>query len=98
MAYEQHDYASRPLTRSELDDILMDTAPQELVSSRSPTFRRLGIPYEELTAEQAIELMLEHNTIVRRPVVRWGKKRIVGLDPDAYEALAKELETGLDTG
>ena len=90
MVYEPHDYSSRELTREELDDMLMGMPAKSLVNPRSPTFRRLGITYGDLTDTQAVGIMLEHNVVIHRPVVRYRGERIVGHDTQAYEGLARE--------
>lgn len=88
--YEPHDYARRPLTPEELADIVGGGSAAAFVNPRSPAFRKLGIPHQDLDEESAIRIMGENNVVVRRPVVVHGDERIIGLDVDAFERLARE--------
>ena len=92
VTYDPVDYARRPLTRAELDDIMGDEAPASVISQRSPSLRKLGIAHEDLGDEQAIEIMRENNAVIRRPVIVRGDRRIRGFDREAYEQLAREQQ------
>ena len=93
VVYEPRDYARRPLTSEELADIVGSGRASSFVNPRSPAFRKLGVSHEDLDAESAIEIMRENNVIVRRPIVVHGDQRIVGLDADAFERLARQQES-----
>ncbi len=90
VVYEPVDYARRPLTREQLDDIMGGAPPPSFVNARSPSFRNAGIVHEDLSDDQSLEFMLENNASIRRPVVADGDMRIVGFDAQAYEALAQQ--------
>ena len=92
VVYEPHDYARRQLTSEELADIVGNAPPASFVNPRSPAFRRLGISHDDLEDEMAIEIMGANNVLVRRPVVVHGDQRIIGLDADAYERLARQQQ------
>ena len=92
VVYEPHDYARRLLTSEELADIVGNAPPATFVNPRSPAFRRLGISHDDLEDEMAIEIMGANNVLVRRPVVVHGDQRIIGLDADAYERLARQQQ------
>ena len=88
--YEPRDYARRPLTAEELADIIGDCQAASFVNPRSPAFRKLGISHQDLDDESANRIMHENNVVVRRPIVVHGDERIIGLDVDAFERLARE--------
>ena len=94
VAYEPHDYARRPLTDEELADIVGSGQAVTYVNPRSPGFRKLGISHQDLDEESAVAIMHENNVIVRRPIVVHGDQRIVGLDVDGYERLARVQGAG----
>ena len=94
VVYEPHDYARRPLTAEELADIVGNARPASFVNPRSPAFRRLGVSHPDLEDASALEIMRENNVVVRRPIVVHGDQRIIGLDADAYERLARHQQGG----
>ena len=87
--YEPRDYARRPLTPEELADIVGGGSAAAFVNPRSPAFRKLGISHPDLDDESANRIMHENNVVVRRPIVVHGDERIIGLDMDAFERLAR---------
>ena len=89
VVYEPYDYARRPLTPEELADIVGSGRASSFLNPRSPAFRKLGIAHQDLDDESAIEIMRQNNVVVRRPIVVHGDQRIIGLDADAYERLAR---------
>ncbi len=92
--YEPRDYARRPLTPEELADIVGSGAAASFVNPRSPAFRKLGIAHQDLDDESALRIMDENNVVVRRPIVVHGEERIIGLDVDAFERLARAQAAG----
>lgn len=92
--YEPHDYARRPLTPEELADIVGSGSAVSFVNPRSPGFRKLGIAHQDLDDESALRIIQENNVVVRRPIVVHGDERIIGLDADAFERLARAQAAG----
>jgi len=92
--YEPHDYARRALTTEELADIVGSGSAVSFVNPRSPAFRKLGIAHQDLDDESALRIMQDNNVVVRRPIVVHGEERIIGLDLDAFERLARAQATG----
>ena len=88
MDYEPRDYARKPLTDDEIRAIGGSQALREVINPRSPSFRKLGIERDSIDDALALELMLENQNLVRRPVLAAGDVRIFGFDADAYEELA----------
>ena len=88
MDYEPRDYARKPLTDDEIRAIGGSQALREVINPRSPSFRKLGIERDSIDDALALELMLENQNLVRRPVLAAGDMRIFGFDADAYEELA----------
>ena len=90
VVYEPRDYARRPLTPEELADIVGSGSAAAFVNPRSPAFRKLGISHQDLDGESATRIMRENNVVVRRPIVVHGDERIIGLDVEAFDRLARE--------
>lgn len=92
--YEPHDYARRALTTEELADIVGSRSAVSFVNPRSPAFRKLGVAHQDLDDESALRIMQDNNVVVRRPIVVHGEERIIGLDVDAFERLARAQAAG----
>lgn len=61
---------------------------EKLLNRSSLTFRRLDdAEKQDMTEGKALALMLEHPTLVRRPVLEAGKTVTVGFKPELYESL-----------
>jgi arsenate reductase-like glutaredoxin family protein len=54
------------------------------VSTRSPVFKERPLPRSK---KEAIDLMMEHANLIRRPILIQGSTVIFGFDKDAYREL-----------
>lgn len=87
VAYEFHDYKKAGVEAQTLQT-WVDEHGWEVVLNRSgTTFRKL--PEEErsgLNAVKAIDLMLAQPSMIKRPVLDLGGRRVIGFNPDLYQA------------
>ncbi len=61
---------------------------QTLVNRRSLTWRNIpAADKENMSEERAVATMLEHPTLIKRPVLDGDEFTAVGFSPDRYEAL-----------
>jgi Spx/MgsR family transcriptional regulator len=61
---------------------------QKLLNTRSTTWRGLSVDEkEDVDQSQAICLMADHPTLIKRPVIEQGDKLYVGWTPATKEAL-----------
>lgn len=60
-----------------------------LVNRKGTTWRQLDPATQAAVrdAASARALMLQHPSVIKRPVVDWGRQTTVGFDPAAWEAL-----------
>ncbi len=77
---DERDFAKAPLSADELQEIFRDHDPREFLSTRSPTYKALGLAGKSLTRDDAIALMVKDSNLLRRPLVIAGKEIIVGFD------------------
>jgi arsenate reductase-like glutaredoxin family protein len=54
------------------------------VSTRSPVWKERPLPASK---KEAIDLMMEHPNLIRRPILVRGSRVIFGFDRDKYGAL-----------
>ena len=82
--YERDFFADR-LSEDELRNLIGDRPASDLFSWNSPSFRKMGVPREELDEDRMIALMLEEPRLIRRPLVRIGDALIVGAGKAALD-------------
>ena len=63
---------------------------QTLVNTKGPTWRKLTPEQQAITTQgQAVALMMEHSSVIRRPVVENGEKFLVGFDPTVFDSFVR---------
>jgi arsenate reductase len=88
VAYEFHDYRTAGLDRTQVARWVDELGWEALVNRQGTTFRKLPpADRDGLDAATAIELMLAHPSLIKRPVLDLGTRRVVGFSPDAYDQI-----------
>ena len=87
VAYEFRDYKKQPPTSAELKNWTDRAGWEVLLNKAGTTFRKL--PDEDkagLDATKAIDLMVAHPSLIKRPIVTGAKALLVGFKPDQWSA------------
>lgn len=73
------DYHVVGLTREQLDEIVTKTglAPRELLRTREPEYKELGLAEPSVTDEAILDTMVEHPALLQRPVVVKGDRAVL---------------------
>jgi Spx/MgsR family transcriptional regulator len=83
--YRFHDLRVDGLDRVTLADWVSELGWEALVNRRGTTWRRLPeATREDLDAEAAIDLMLQHPTLIKRPIMALDGQHHVGFSPATY--------------
>ncbi len=88
VAYAFHDYKTQGLDAATLQAWIAEHGWETLLNRAGTTFRKL--PEAErsgLDAVRAAALMCAQPSMIRRPVLDLGGRRVIGFQPDAYAAL-----------
>ncbi|PWJ85485.1 arsenate reductase [Pseudaminobacter salicylatoxidans] len=90
IAYDFHDYKTAGLDRKRLEGWTGELGWETLLNRAGTTFRKLpDAEKQDLDEGKAIDLMLAQPSMVKRPVLDLGDKRLVGFKPELYgQALA----------
>lgn len=77
-----HDYKQQGVSRSKLEAWCMQVGWQTLFNKRSTTWRELSEADREKAVNQTavVKLMLEHSSIIKRPVIEFGNELMVGFN------------------
>ncbi len=82
-----HDFRVDGLERAVLKHWVATVGWEALLNRRGTTWRQLTDPRkEQLEEETAVSLMLEHPTLIKRPVLETGNEVLVGFDLDTYSS------------
>ena len=85
--YEFHDYKKAGIDRARLDRWAKEVGWETLLNRAGMTFRNLpDADKQGLNAQKAISIMLDKPSVIKRPVLDIGSKRLVGFKPEMYEA------------
>jgi arsenate reductase (glutaredoxin) len=88
--YEFHDYKTAGIDRAHLARWIAAVGWEILLNRGGTTFRKLPESQREgLNERKAIALMLEHPSLIRRPVLELGQRVLVGFKPESYESELK---------
>jgi arsenate reductase len=84
--YAFHDYKTEGIGRGQLEGWAKDVGWETLLNRAGTTFRKLPDKDKEgLTQAEAIKLMLDQPSMIKRPVIESGKALLVGFKPEEYE-------------
>ncbi len=82
--FEARDYAKQPLTKAELEEIIDADNVSAFLNSRHEFFKANNWKEKPPTKAQAIAAILKDANVIRRPIVKIGKRYVVGFDKAAY--------------
>jgi arsenate reductase len=90
--YQFRDFRSDGLTTADVTRWLKSVSWQELLNTKSRTWRQLPEQRRSgLDRQAAISLMLDQPTLIKRPVVETNNVVLVGFSAERYKALCSGL-------
>jgi Spx/MgsR family transcriptional regulator len=90
---EKHLFRETP-SYTELQKILQLTTDgmDEILATRSQTYKDLNLNIDDLPLSDVIKLIIEEPKLLRRPIITDGKKLVIGYNPQSLTKLAKKKE------
>lgn len=91
VAYEFHDYKKLGVPRDRLVDWCRTLGWKTLINTKGTTWRKLTPEQQDITTQsKAVATMLEHASVIRRPVVETPSGHLlVGFDQTMFESFVK---------
>jgi len=82
--FDAVDYYVDPIPKAKLKELVgkLGMPARELLRTKEPVFRTLGIDARDLTDDQAIDLMVTHPDLIQRPIVEKGGRAILARPAD----------------
>lgn len=90
VAYRFHDYKTEGVANALLEGWCKEHGWETVLNRAGTTFRALPEADKQgLDARKAVALMQEHTSLIKRPVLDLGERRLVGFKPEIYAAVFK---------
>lgn len=84
--YQFHDYRVDGISLELLNQFERKLGWEVLLNKRSTTWRELSDRQKtELNPDTALQLLLAHPTLIKRPILESGDTFIIGFNPDEYQ-------------
>lgn len=81
-----HDFRTTGVTREFLEKAEKQFGWESLINKRSTTWRNLDeMVKENLSKDTALEILLEHPTLIKRPIILQEGKALLGFDEKQYQ-------------
>jgi len=88
VTYTFHDYKSQGIEQALLARWVDELTWETILNTSGTTFRKLADEDKKnLTESRATALMLAQPSMIRRPILDLGTRRIVGFSPERYAAI-----------
>jgi len=88
VAYEFFDYKKEGVSAQLAEAFIKDLGWEELINKRGTTWRALPEDTKNnINDKVAKELMMENSSIIKRPLLDTGSKKVLGFKVEEYEAL-----------
>ncbi len=86
--YNFHDFRVDGINKTLINNILKDNELDIAINRRGTSWRKLSDQQKEFqTKAQAVELMLNNPTIIKRPVLFANKKYQIGFSDETYKSI-----------
>ncbi|HEX8136134.1 MAG TPA: ArsC/Spx/MgsR family protein [Pyrinomonadaceae bacterium] len=69
----------------------MKITPRELLRTKEPIYKELGLGKGTFTDDEIITLMAEHPDLIQRPIVERGKRAVLGRPIENVKAVIGDL-------
>jgi len=88
VAYDFHDYKTQGIDAERLGQWVEELGWDKVLNRAGTTFRKLPeTARSDLDAAKAIALMVAQPSMIKRPLLDLGHRRVLGFRPELYEGL-----------
>lgn len=90
--FDFHNYKKEGIDKNKLEEWSKQVGWEALLNTRGTTWKKIAPDYEgkKITEKLAISIMLEHNSIIKRPVLERGENILVGFKEETLDAFFKK--------
>jgi arsenate reductase (glutaredoxin) len=89
-----HDYKIKGISKNRLEEWFTKAKWELIFNKRSTTWRELPLIIQNKTnnPSAAIDLMMQNNSIIKRPIIEFNGKLIIGFNEAQYKLLPPALK------
>jgi Spx/MgsR family transcriptional regulator len=87
LAYTFCDFKTSPVGRETIEKWAAMSDLSTLLNTKGTTYRTLGLKSVLTDDSSKIEWMSQHNLLIKRPVIEFDNRLIVGFDLSQYEGI-----------
>lgn len=87
--YQLIDMKEKGMSKGELTSVKSSVPINELINTKSKNYKKSNLENIR-NPEMKIEVLLKDQSLIKTPIVRNGKKAVVGFNPDVFENWIKE--------
>lgn len=88
VAYDFHDYKKLGIDAASVKRWVAEAGLDVVLNKRGTTWRKLPDDVKTQVKEtSAIDLMVENPSMIKRPIIEYGKTLLVGFDAEQYRVL-----------
>jgi len=83
------DYYIEPLSKARLKSLLkkMGAQAKDIIRTKEPIYKELGIASKELSNDDLIDLMVQYPDLIQRPIVEKGERAILARPAERLKEL-----------
>ena len=78
---------NKGLSVEELDQLIGNRDYRQFLNPRNILYRQRGMKQNPPPKDEALKLMAENPNLIKRPIIKWGKRLALGFDEAAIAAL-----------
>jgi arsenate reductase (glutaredoxin) len=92
ISFQFHDYKKQRIDKGKLETWCSKLTWEIVLNKKSTTWRELSKPEQEKVTTQtaAIKLMMANTSIIKRPVIEYNSKIMVGFNEEGYKQFFAE--------
>ncbi|MEM4271447.1 MAG: ArsC/Spx/MgsR family protein [Candidatus Pacearchaeota archaeon] len=83
------DLKEKPLSKGELENITKVIKIEDLLDKTSKEYEKQNLKYMQFNI---FEKLLEFPLLIKTPILRYGKKAILGYVPERFEEIVKDIK------
>ena len=87
LEYELQDFKSNPVSCDTVSSWLKEIDMKTLFNARSTTYRNLKLKEMNLDEAEQKEWLCKENLLIKRPVIKFNDKLIVGFNEDNFKGV-----------
>ncbi len=87
LEYKLNDFKTDPVSCDKISFWLKSIELKSILNARSTTYRNLKLKEKNLTQEEQIDYLCKENLLIKRPVIEFESKIMVGFNKETYEGV-----------